>query len=217
MKHVKSRLGFITLCSLVIFVAGCSDSQSSSLISRKSVERAETTCANSVDPSPRPFSPKDTEVLGIGLSMSREKMETLLGKPESVDLEKSENMGDVFYYRYPFGYIRLISPNDPPQYIVSVIYIASEGFDGPRAIRVGDSVESVLCRFPDRRGLDGDGDRTYLYGKNELNFGYLRYGENKKVSQIYHEWASEDGDSFFLSIMVDNDKVKSILVAFPND
>lgn len=226
---MKPILRLILICSLLLLIIGCVGQKAEPSLVTKNEPQEGTAQVDIVDSpvtenepqigtetgianSPRePFSPNDTEVLGVWLRASQKEVETILGKPESVDVEKSDEFGNLYFFRYNFGKVNL-APDMASKHVVYAIHISNPGFCGPREIRVGDSVEWVLHKFPDE-GLKMEGTIRWLYGRDQLSHGYLYYDSDQKIYTVYYEW-SNDESTCFLTIAVENDTVKSLCVAY---
>lgn len=73
---------------------------------------------------------------------------------------------------------------------LEIMTIDMDGMEGPRAVRIGDTLSSVLCRFRYGEG-EWDGMIEMLYGaKDQAPYGMAEYGDDASASLYY---AMKDG------------------------
>lgn len=160
------------------------------------------------------FTPEDTRVLGIKLDMEKDEVEKILGQPEKIE-SRIEADVNVFIYYYEFGEV-LLEPLDDTRYTVSMIDIKKSNYKGPRNIKVGDDIESIMHKFPYKRdGVIDDYGHKYLYGKNGSNCGLLIYEAGKITDLIYHYGGGGFG-TYSLLMEVENNKIKMVRVCVIN-
>ncbi|MBR4080325.1 MAG: hypothetical protein IKK21_00895 [Clostridia bacterium] len=68
---------------------------------------------------------------------------------------------------------------------LEIMTIDMDGMEGPRAVRIGDTLSSVLCRFRYGEG-EWDGLTEMLYGtKDAAPYGMAEYGDDASASLYY--------------------------------
>ncbi len=112
---------------------------------------------------PTPFSLEDCYVLGVSLGMPEETVLTILGEPEETTIDFNAALhGNIKILHYPFGTLRFWEDE------LLSFEVNTTGADGPRGIQVGDSMESVIDKFPyEEKPVEGDNPRYAtkpLYG-----------------------------------------------------
>lgn len=169
------------------------------------------------------FTSKDTELLGVRLSMDKVEVEKVLGKPKKVESHYEGALdGNVLDYYYDFGEIRL-EPYENDRYSVSSIYTNKENSRGPRNIRVGDIMETVLKKFPyDKNAViekEGDTQVKYLYGrlygnkyKLDGNKGYVEFDKKGNPIAITYKY-----EYYFLYMEIKDKEIMSIAVFAHNN
>ena len=118
---------------------------------------------------------------------------------------------ETFYY--DFGTIVFSS------YGVDMISIDKPGYTGPRDIKLGDTVDSVLKNFPGKVSEKAyetfEGDLFFFYGgfgeygsPETLSNGYVRKDEHGRINYIrcYNK-------PHILAISIDDDRVTRVLLA----
>lgn len=94
---------------------------------------------------------------------------------------------------------------------VSSLTVASDGLEGPRAIRVGDTFASVLSRFRFGEGEYTDGIEL-LYGSTEsYEYGICEYGDNASATLRYFS-VDEKGEPVELLILFENMELSEYLL-----
>jgi hypothetical protein len=163
------------------------------------------------------FSDKDTSVLGIKLDMSISELESILGQPIKQDSHYEEAFGaDVINYYYQFGEIRL-EPLEEANYTVSSVVINKPNYSGPRGIKIGDSIEMVIQKFPcnEEAPKDESGER-YVYGNLGENNGVITYNIEGNIEEVKYSYGYGGFGTYILRIGVENEKVISISVSVLN-
>ena len=75
---------------------------------------------------------------------------------------------------------------------LEVLTIDMDGMEGPRAVRIGDTLSSVLCRFRYGEG-EWDGVTEHLYGTaGEAPYGMAEYGDDASAA-LYYAMKGEGG------------------------
>jgi hypothetical protein len=103
----------------------------------------------------------DFNVAGIFLFDTKKQVIEVLGHPEKSET-KDANYSILYY---TFGEIGLRKMGEDEK--VESIKLCTSDITGPRAIKVGDSVESVIKKFPNEKYIK-DGDSQILY-KEQAN------------------------------------------------
>lgn len=124
------------------------------------------------------FGPADLTLCGLDLtSVTPEQAESVLG-PMLEDIWEDNEDG---------GYIRTIDFQDcemtflvnaaKDQAVLMMLDVTIDGLEGPRGVRVGDTLSSVLCRFRHGEG-EFDGATEVLYGGvGQAVSGVVEYGQ----------------------------------------
>lgn len=171
-----------------------------------------------------------TEVLEIKMYMPMTDLEKVLGKPLKVEREYQGAFdADIITYFYNFGTVELEPGVDDKHYISYVTFKAAD-FEGIRGITVGDSVESVLSKFPNE--LQGDmviiNGEKFLYGKqDESEYGVVNYDERQMAESVFFFYMKESEyllndevrnsyDPYRLLIRIKDDRVKEVLLGVEN-
>ena len=81
---------------------------------------------------------------------------------------------------------------------LDVMTIDMDGMEGPRCVRVGDTLSSVLCRFRYGEGAFDGVSSEVLYGTaGTAPYGLAEYGDDASATLIY-AMADEDGRTILL-------------------
>ena len=177
----------------------------------------------------RPFQYEDLTFHVFKPIQIEEEVRSLLGEPlEMVNLGINEMAGvNVRSLVYDDVTIETLAYGTD-EFPVERIHIQERLILGPRNIRVGDSLESVLALFPDdgneMESVWGDTYRRFLYG-NEDDFYYYdgRYDNFAEVAYLTYDRQKEptalhfllvNGTSFFheVALMIENRRVHEITV-----
>lgn len=106
----------------------------------------------------------------VWVGFTLDEMLAVLGEPESIDpVEDSEGF---FYYSYPEArYVVQEAADKQETAVVYAIMVEKEiDLPSPRGIKVGDSLEEVLAKFPAEDEYESLG-RTYFYGGLRVDGG----------------------------------------------
>lgn len=170
------------------------------------------------------FSPSDAEVSGIEIDMTKDALIKKLGEPNKIEHKHEAAFGDldVLNYYYEFGHIRL-EPMDIKRYSVGAITIIKSTIKGPRDIKVGDSIEDVLKKFPlnnkvvvNKDNITNKNSIKYIYGGPGENSGYITYDELGKIKSVTYDYGGGGFGAYTLNIDIQNDKVTSIHIDVMN-
>lgn len=114
----------------------------------------------------------------VKLGMTKDEIQASYGKETNLKVDNEwELMRSVFTTLvYPFGEFEFEESEDNPTPSLIWVKIKTRDFSGPRKIRVGDSTESVLEKFP-----MGD---TNVKKQADGSVGRLLYG-TKWTDQLY--------------------------------
>ena len=94
---------------------------------------------------------------------------------------------------------------------VKNLTIDTDRMEGPRSVRVGDTLASVLNRFRNGEG-EYDGTDEVLYGNEESGeFGVAKYGEDASVVLRYGA-LSEEGTPVLLYLYLENYELSEIIL-----
>ena len=112
---------------------------------------------------PAPFSLTDCYVLGVRLGMPEETVLTILGEPEETIITFCGALDEnIKTLHYAFGALHFFEDQ------LLSFEIHTVGADGPRGIQVGDTIQSVIDKFPnEQKPVDGENPRKAtktLYG-----------------------------------------------------
>jgi len=178
---------------------------------------------------PYPCHPSDDGVnIGgelITFFMEVSEVVNLIGEPTEVVLDDDQDFS-IYDYHYPgvvlsfsniFFMISQFSSDssvDINEYLLFNIKVDGNQVSGPRDIRVGDSYESVLSKFPNDDNAikayseDTRGEyRRILYGRDEIPpVGYIYYDKNQKPLSV---WFNNYPESY-LFIEFEDEKVSII-------
>ena len=145
----------------------------------------------------------------IALNSKSSELTKLFGKPKEYTRKYNNGIDkwtQTLYYK--FGKFETYTDDKSKEDFVYMIEIDSNLINGPRNIRVGDDVNSVIAKFPNYKH-DISGDKKVLYNIEymiaELS-AYVLY-ENGKIKGIYY---SDDTDRTYINFEIKNDKVDKI-------
>ena len=160
------------------------------------------------------FTSEDAKALGIRIDMPKDRVIKILGQPKKI--EQSTGPTDVFVFYYKFGEVHF-DPLNATTFTVSQIFINRPNYAGPRNIKINDSIETVLHKFPYNKNttVDVSGD-IYVYGENGKDSGFITYDENKNVSFVTYTYGEGGFGTFSLRMEVKNNKVKFIRIGVMN-
>ena len=218
---MKRAVSIILVLILSVTLVACAQNTKSS---NKSINESNVTITseNSTQPdketknSISEFSPDDFSMCDVDLDMKKEEVEKLLGKPNKSKSTYEEAFGaDVFLYYYDFGTIRL-EPDPNDVYTVSSIKILKPNYNGVRGIKIGDSVDEVIKKFPCNKynSINADSIKI-LYGKEHDAGGFIHY-ENNKVIDIIYLYGPEGFGGYALYLVIEDNVVKKISLSVTN-
>lgn len=163
----------------------------------------------------KPFDSKELKFIG----MTIEECDALFGKPlevtQEVEHEFISGYDEEIYMTRKYQnvtckfdkYTRHIG--DIPEIILDTMEVLKPGYSPLRGIKVGDSLESVLAKFPDEnrdiyKDTDGKTNIKPLYGtcKWEQSYGRITYYE--QPSDNYLVWAKFSDGWWILSLGIDS-------------
>jgi outer membrane protein assembly factor BamE (lipoprotein component of BamABCDE complex) len=165
----------------------------------------------------------DSKFIGLKLGMNKKEVEEILGKPDKTESVFEGAFGeDVLNYYYAFGKIRL-EPTRDKSFTVAQIYIDKPNIKGPRDIKVGDTVQKVLDKFPYDDNFQyeqyGDYQIKYLYKistNNEngisIDSGKIEYNNNLEPKSILYSH-----ENYSLYLQIKNNIVSSISLGAHNN
>jgi hypothetical protein len=135
----------------------------------------------------QPFGFDDVVIMGIEPKMSEEELFALLGKPLGVQ---------DYSYEYSFGTVEVF---DGKVYGLNIDY---PGYKGPRDIQVGDSLESVLAKFPGGLSYNRSGsvvDWLYEYSANEAYGSIDRtdFKDGTSLTQVNYSFEDTSSGVYF--------------------
>lgn len=219
----KSALWFFVLVGLLLLMIGCSrgslqsddrpdvsgseqqinsDADASEDVVSSEEESVEETAAER-----RPFSDEDMHGAGVRLGMGPEEVLSILGEPLSRE-EGLDEIIDAPYILlfYDFGYLYFYEYSDG--YFLQVISIDTPDVSGPRGIQVGDTVESVLAKFPMESSVI-ENNVQKLYGEDfeHEEWGMVQYYDDG-TAEIFYVRDLLKG----LRMPVEDQRIKRIIV-----
>ena len=134
---------------------------------------------------------KTFNTANVKLGMTNGQVFVVLGKPDSTDLSYSESRRtDAVNYKYPFGGLYFLKSNGE----FKLEYLSVKGssiISFPRDIKIGDSVEYVLSKFPNE-GRAKEGTTKMLYGNTQhslsASFAFISYNKDDQVDSIVYSF-----------------------------
>ncbi|KEH88819.1 hypothetical protein Z965_04285 [Clostridium novyi A str. BKT29909] len=152
----------------------------------------------------------------LNLYMSPTEVKDILGEPKRIEKkdEVSIDLVDLIYYydniKVGFAY-NIINK----EYYIWNMDANSPSIIGPRGIKVDDSVESVLNKFPVvEENIKEDGIKI-LYGEEYANNGQILYDENGNMDKIRYMCGKGSFDMDVFEIQIKDNKVLSISIWTP--
>lgn len=128
-----------------------------------------------------PFCEKDCYILGVKINSRPDEAIGILGPPIT-----KENG----HWTYSFGWLEVMEFENR----VREIYIETEGVSGPRGIVVGDSIESVINKFPnENHPIRDDGIKNLYTDRSTCSSGYIYYDDTSRARNIYFMVGRMDG------------------------
>lgn len=158
------------------------------------------------------------EVLGL-FELNTDTIVKAFGEPKEIrDEDFFGDAGKVYVYdkaEFSLGYF----DDDTPKGMVYTAKIADDTLEAPRDIKIGDSLENVLSKFPQTASAAGpetspnDPDVTYqmLYGEYTYmnDYGYTEHKNDKVIAVTYAD------QGILLRITIDQDKVSGYEYVMP--
>lgn len=217
---------FLTISFLLILTGGCSSNNNKQIpMNGKSINSSEKSLqpiknnskikglAPEVEETLKPFGPKDMEILGLKLDMEEKEVVDLLAKPEKMDKEYSDALdGYNLYYYYPKS--ELVFDELDGEFRLAIIRINKQGINAPRNIQVGDSINSVLHKFPYEDNPIKNGARR-VYDEVYSN-GQINYDKAGKISEIVYIYGSGGNGDIWLRFKVTENRVAEIELGIQN-
>ena len=145
------------------------------------------------------YTQNDAVMMDIKLYDSMDDINQKVGEPNYNEVTYEELYGtNVICSYYDFGYI-WFEPNQNGIYRATDIIVNQEGAEGPRDIKVGDDIKSVL----DKYYLDHDIDFATIIIEDKYIYHLESEPEYPYYDELYHLYKIEKeitGDSGFNSI-----------------
>ncbi|UNC91112.1 DUF5050 domain-containing protein [Candidatus Contubernalis alkaliaceticus] len=164
---------------------------------------------------PLPFNRDDFTAAAIRLNMTVNEVKEILGEPITTTRYDEDGYYDfIDDMVYNFGEVS-VAPDLENAIKVIAISVNTPGVPGPRGIQVGDTMESVIRKFPDNNNpIINNGYETY-----KVLYGSLDHGENgggvyydqktgKPALVLYKQ------DFVVLWLRIENELVSDIRIAF---
>ncbi|MBQ6527577.1 MAG: hypothetical protein IJI38_03535 [Clostridia bacterium] len=159
-----------------------------------------------------PFSESDLVFSGIDfLRTTPEDAVRLLGP--AIEDSSMEDSDGTHVRMMDFGSCEIFFRYDASREHVQIssVTIGTDGLEGPRSIRVGDSFSSVLCRFRFGEGEYENG-REVLYGNPDSgDYGLSEYDDNASATLRYRVTA-QDGSHVLMMGMFEQMQLTELLI-----
>lgn len=138
----------------------------------------------------------DYKAAGVELGMDLTETKKILGNPEEEVLEPGGGVhADVKVLTYQFGEFSFIEDESAKgMFNLFDITIETKGYAGPRDIKIGDSMASVLDKFPNK-------ESTIVNGEKKI------YEEDKKYGSIIYD---DKGNPICITFF--NDSESSLII-----
>ncbi|MEQ8174799.1 MAG: tetratricopeptide repeat protein [Syntrophomonadaceae bacterium] len=156
---------------------------------------------------PAPFSQKDCTAGALKLDIPENEALKIIGQPTRKTGCRPGDIPTSTYY-YPFGLVRMVEGGG-----VNCVYwicIQTPDMEGPRGSRVGDTLESVMARFPYSPGQTKNG-RQEIYTTNDSR-GYLQDQGNGKKELGYYTGRGGFG-AYGVKYTIEDGKVTEINIS----
>ncbi len=148
---------------------------------------------------------RETSIAGVRLGMSRTEVKDILGSPVAESRQYSDFLeGYQRVITYPYGEFTFYE-SEGRAYLYQAEISDSDRAGGSRNIRIGDSVEEVLRKFPDESNPPVkeqfiDGYYRILYGEYDhlQQYGVVRYDGN--MNPVGVNFSTEDYLGFVVNI-----------------
>jgi len=159
-----------------------------------------------------PFGEKDLFFAGIDLmTVTPEKAVEALGDCLQENWMLDDNGEFICTMEFAKCEMTFVCDENKENPRAEMLVIAMDGMEGPRAVRVGDSLTSVLNRFRHSEGEYGD-MREVLYGDPAGDvFGTVEYGEDASAT-VRYKTATSQGQSVMLYLYFENMTLKEMLI-----
>ncbi|MDO4483194.1 MAG: hypothetical protein Q4C54_01810 [Clostridia bacterium] len=161
-----------------------------------------------------PFERDDLIFAGIDfLFVTPEEAIEKFGEPLEDRWLDDDNGGYLRSMEFPSFYMTYIYDADKANPVLAVFDIDMDGIEGPRAIRVGDSLASVMDRF---RGGEGEynGESQILYGDGvNAPYGIAFYSDNA-TAQVYYAMKTDEGRTVVLHLYFDMLSLKEAMLYY---
>ncbi len=200
-KHKKYFMFLVLAVLLLLALTACggqpdTPDDETQTTADQSANIGETAAPEDDLDSPRPVPEGNfsyTEVQYV-FDLTEEDINALYGAPlskKTYDLFATDDAAKLSYDGSVFQIIYL--DQEPYNYMFAAT-VDNDKIPAPRNVKIGDSMESVLGKFPDNKDetkyqSDTDDANTYrlLYGKNEYmqDSGRLEYKEDVPVAIVY--------------------------------
>ncbi|WP_425446743.1 hypothetical protein [Dethiothermospora halolimnae] len=158
-----------------------------------------------------PFNSGDAKVKDVVIGDILDKVNSKIGPANEIEDMNEEDFGDTIKINnYDFGKLEFSKGEDGKFYLYRII-IQNDNVIGPREIKVGDSVETVLSKFPNDNNDKKDGMRVLYGGDYESNgSGILYYDEDDNISLINYIHGQGGFGSYGMKLSIENNKVKDM-------
>ncbi|PAB56737.1 hypothetical protein [Anaeromicrobium sediminis] len=196
----KGLVGIVILIFIISSFAGCTTKEKKQEALEKKI-----------------FSIEDVKILGVNIDMKKVDVENLLGEPIKVEKIYDEVWeGELIKNYYDFGYVEF-DPMGVGQHTVGQIIIKDEKINGPRNIKIGDTFESVINKFPyESTGTIDEVGNKFIYGAYYENGGFISYDEKNNPVAITYSYGQGGFGTYTLNFKLDNGKVKEIGLSVMN-
>lgn len=143
----------------------------------------------------------DYKMIGITIEEFRKK----IGEPEKID-EKydDENINKIKVLYYKFGKVKFSYNEYLQKDLLYSFEINNEILSGPRDIKVGDDVNTVLSKFPDYDHFIENNRRTLYKSIIYNDLGEVIYDDKGKINEVRFE---NKIPNIYLVFEISNDKV----------
>jgi len=110
-----------------------------------------------------------------------------------------------------------IGADDLQGYSLAAITIKDGDIPGPRNLKVGDSAQSVIDKYPNENHGVEEGTQV-LYGESFdlLEHGYIYYDENGNIECISYLYGYGGFGTYGLNFYIKNDIVQEIVMSVAN-
>ncbi len=146
------------------------------------------------------FGEEDTAFSGLDfLTMDPAGFAAVLGEPmEDTWLENGDD-GYIRVQEYAGCKLTWLFNQDRTEGKVYMLHITTDGLEGPRAVRIGDSFQMVYNRFRNGEGEYQEDGSEVLYGEGGESFGTASYGTDASAVLRYG-FTAKDGRQVVLQL-----------------